>query len=302
MSSSSGVSPINRQNRDLIVALERELASHGIALPVFFGNRNWSPTWPRRSRRCRRPGCGGRSPSSPPRSAPIPGCRQYRENIFEAQLATGADAPEMLKLRCFYNHPGFVEANADARARRRSRSCPPSSARARRSSSRPTDPGRDGRAVPLRRPVRRDRAARRRGGRARRATRSPTRAASGPPQVPWLEPDVCDRLRELHAAGASAVVVSPRRVPLRPHGGALRPRPRGGRGRRRARAHPGTRGHRRHPPRLRGDDPGARRRSDWPAPSAVRSAASDRATTSARRAAASAGNGRPSPWEETATR
>src|SRR3712207_76085 len=38
-----GVSPINAQNRALIAALERELASHGIALPVYFGNRNWHP-------------------------------------------------------------------------------------------------------------------------------------------------------------------------------------------------------------------------------------------------------------------
>src|SRR3954469_17344857 len=38
-----GVSPINRQNRELIVALEAELSAHGIELPVYFGNRNWHP-------------------------------------------------------------------------------------------------------------------------------------------------------------------------------------------------------------------------------------------------------------------
>src|SRR6185312_16203278 len=38
-----GVSPINRQNRELIAALETELAAHGIELPVYFGNRNWHP-------------------------------------------------------------------------------------------------------------------------------------------------------------------------------------------------------------------------------------------------------------------
>src|SRR5580692_12756614 len=35
-----GVSPINSQNRALIAALEVELDAHGIALPVFLGNRN----------------------------------------------------------------------------------------------------------------------------------------------------------------------------------------------------------------------------------------------------------------------
>ena len=38
-----GVSPINAQNRALIAALERELAEHGIDLPIYFGNRNWHP-------------------------------------------------------------------------------------------------------------------------------------------------------------------------------------------------------------------------------------------------------------------
>ena len=38
-----GISPINTQNRELIAALEKELASHGITLPVYFGNRNWHP-------------------------------------------------------------------------------------------------------------------------------------------------------------------------------------------------------------------------------------------------------------------
>ena len=38
-----GVSPINAQNRALIAALEPELTSHGINLPIYFGNRNWEP-------------------------------------------------------------------------------------------------------------------------------------------------------------------------------------------------------------------------------------------------------------------
>jgi hypothetical protein len=38
-----GVSPINGQNRDLITALEAELAAHGPRLPVYWGNRNWHP-------------------------------------------------------------------------------------------------------------------------------------------------------------------------------------------------------------------------------------------------------------------
>src|SRR4051812_28737425 len=38
-----GVSPLNGQVRDLIAALEPELRSHGVRLPVYWGNRNWHP-------------------------------------------------------------------------------------------------------------------------------------------------------------------------------------------------------------------------------------------------------------------
>ena len=41
------------------------------------------------------------------------GCRQYRENIAEACAELGPDAPEVDKLRVFYNHPGFIQALTD---------------------------------------------------------------------------------------------------------------------------------------------------------------------------------------------
>jgi protoporphyrin/coproporphyrin ferrochelatase len=41
------------------------------------------------------------------------GCRQYREDIARAREVAGPDAPELLKLRVFYNHPGFIEPMAE---------------------------------------------------------------------------------------------------------------------------------------------------------------------------------------------
>src|SRR5436305_2114015 len=38
-----GVSPINGQVRALIAALEPELKARGVDLPVYWGNRNWTP-------------------------------------------------------------------------------------------------------------------------------------------------------------------------------------------------------------------------------------------------------------------
>ena len=38
-----GVSPYNPQVRELVQALEPELAGRGITLPIYWGNRNWHP-------------------------------------------------------------------------------------------------------------------------------------------------------------------------------------------------------------------------------------------------------------------
>ena len=40
-------------------------------------------------------------------------CRQYLQNISDAQTEVGPDAPRVEKLRVFYNHPLFIEANVD---------------------------------------------------------------------------------------------------------------------------------------------------------------------------------------------
>src|SRR5690348_6394971 len=38
-----GVSPINQQCRDLLAAIEKDFASRGTGLPIYWGNRNWAP-------------------------------------------------------------------------------------------------------------------------------------------------------------------------------------------------------------------------------------------------------------------
>jgi ferrochelatase len=42
------------------------------------------------------------------------GCRQYREDLAEAAAVVGPRAPRIDRLRHGFDHPGFVEANADA--------------------------------------------------------------------------------------------------------------------------------------------------------------------------------------------
>ncbi|HEY4346192.1 MAG TPA: ferrochelatase [Gaiellaceae bacterium] len=203
-----GVSPINQQNRDLIAALETELASHAIRLPIYFGNRNWDPYLTDTLREMRDDGVGRALAFFTSAFSSYSGCRQYREDIYNAQIAVGDDAPEVLKLRTFYNHPGFVEANADrvrlalaeiAGERRAgvhlvftAHSIPSTMAAQCRYEDQLAETSRlvaDACGVAAHSVVYQSR--------------------SGSPHVPWLEPDICDHLRELHQNGVTDVVVAP---------------------------------------------------------------------------------------------
>src|SRR5688500_12587612 len=106
-----GVSPINAQNRKLIAALKKELQARGLQLPIYFGNRNWHPLLVDKLRKMRDD--GGRNALAFVTSAysSYSSCRQYLEDIERARAAAGPDAPRVEKLRAFYNHPGFIEAN-----------------------------------------------------------------------------------------------------------------------------------------------------------------------------------------------
>lgn len=107
-----GVSPINAANRALVAALAAELAAHAIALPVYWGNRNWHPLLPDTLARMGADGVRRALAFVTSAYSSWSGCRQYREDFARARAEVGAGAPEVEKLRAFYNHPGFVEANA----------------------------------------------------------------------------------------------------------------------------------------------------------------------------------------------
>src|SRR4029078_1080389 len=108
-----GVSPINQQNRNLIGALEKELAENGPRLPIYWGNRNWHPLLPDTLAQMAQDGIKNALAFVTSAYSSYSSCRQYRQNISDAQAAVGPDAPRIEKLRVFYNHPLFVEANVD---------------------------------------------------------------------------------------------------------------------------------------------------------------------------------------------
>ena len=223
-----GVSPINEENRKLIAALERELETNGPHLPVYFGNRNWHPLLADTIRRMRDDGVKNALAFVTAAYSSYSSCRQYLENIAEAQKQVGDGAPNIEKLRAFYNHPLFIEANvANVRvaleqipeARRfetpivfTAHSIPESMARncnyeaQLREASRLVFEGVAAGARPL--PSGNDESPITRRHKPS-SCKLVFQSRSGSPSQPWLSPDVCDHLRELHAGGARDVVVSP---------------------------------------------------------------------------------------------
>lgn len=108
-----GVSPINEQNRKLIAALKAELASNGPDLPIYWGNRNWHPLLTDTLTQMANDGVQRALAFVTSGYSSFSSCRQYLQNISDAQAVAGSSAPQIDKLRAFYNHPLFIEANAD---------------------------------------------------------------------------------------------------------------------------------------------------------------------------------------------
>ncbi|SEG12271.1 ferrochelatase [Thermomonospora echinospora] len=203
-----GVSPINRHCRELKAAIEADLAAHGIDLPVYWGNRNWTPYLADTVRQMAADGVRRAAAFVTSAYSGYSSRGQYADDIARAR-AEVPGAPEIDKLRTYYNHPGFVEPFVEATHAALDRL--PAELRdgahvAFTAHSVPLDqPGRERYAAELA-----DIAA----VVAERAAPGHDRALvyqsrSGPPTQPWLEPDIGDHLRKLHAAGTRAVVVVP---------------------------------------------------------------------------------------------
>ena len=108
-----GVSPINQQNRELIAAIEQDLRDHDINLPVYWGNRNWHPMIPDALEEMKADGVQNALAFFTSIFSCYSGCRQYRENIAEAQSEIGEGAPSVNKIRMAFNHPLYIEASVD---------------------------------------------------------------------------------------------------------------------------------------------------------------------------------------------
>jgi ferrochelatase len=203
-----GVSPINKHNRQLIAALEKLLVAEGPGLPIYWGNRNWHPMLENTLQQMADDGVENALAFVTSAYGSYSGCRQYRENIEEALKKVGSRAPAIEKLRIFFNHPGFIEANVEhlstsiyqLEKERRDKckivfsahSIPTSMADGCHYEAQLRETGRlicealelsDWDLV--------------------------FQSRSGPPTQPWLVPDICDYLKDLKEAGYRDVVVQP---------------------------------------------------------------------------------------------
>lgn len=223
-----GVSPINEQNRQLKAALEAELASRGIELPVYGGNRNWAPYLEDAFTAAAHDGHKTLLVLATSAYSSYSSDRQYREDIARAITDAGLEGRVTAdKVRLFFDHPGFVApfqegvdaavasfleqgiAASDIHVLFSTHSIP--TADAERSGPRDIDWGEGGAYVAQHRAVA-EHIVHKLGAVTGGATvpwQLVFQSRSGPPTQPWLEPDINDVIAELPAAGAKAVVIVP---------------------------------------------------------------------------------------------
>lgn len=201
-----GVSPLNAQNRVLIDALREELDAHGIELPIYFGNRNWHPFLADALREMADAGVQRALAFFTSAYSSYSGCRQYRENLADAQRQVGPRAPEVLRTRLFFNHPGWIAANADHLQ----------AALAQVPAGRHAHVAFTAHSIPMAMAegcsyedqlLETARLVAEAAGAADTALVYQSR--SGPPHIPWLAPDILDHLRALSGRGVTDVVISP---------------------------------------------------------------------------------------------
>ena len=224
-----GVSPINAQNAALKAALETELAARGLDLPVFWGNRNWSPYLEDAVQSAADSGAKTLLALATSAYSSFSSCRQYREDFARVLNDTGLVGTVTIdKVRQFFDHPGFVapfiQGVREAVAGFLADGVPASRIRvlfsthsipmadAQRSGPRDVDFGPGGAYAAQHEAV-------------AELVMSEVAAAvpdsdgigwelvyqsrSGPPIQPWLEPDVVDVIAELPGRDVDAVAIVP---------------------------------------------------------------------------------------------
>lgn len=208
-----GISPLNELNRELVSMLRWELQQQEMSMPVYFGNRNWHPFLEETVGAMAEDGIGRALVLATSPFGGYSACRQYHEDLARARRVVGPVAPDMIKLRHFFDHPWFIAMWSDAvidavnraptwpdRLVLTAHSIPESDDR----TAGPPHVG--GRRYSAQVAA----AARLVAGQAGFISHDLVwQSRSGSARVPWLAPDILDHLDELAAAGCESAVVAP---------------------------------------------------------------------------------------------
>nr|WP_317628476.1 ferrochelatase [Glutamicibacter nicotianae] len=218
-----GKSPINEQNQALLRALQDEFASRGIDAPLLWGNRNWEPYLGEVvGNHARMHGSRRFLAIDTSAYSSYSSCRQYREDFAGAVAALEAEGIEVMidKVRQYYNHPGFAQAQLEClrrgladlkrlvgsldRSRHKILFVTHSIPTAMQKSSEKFTAGYQGQHEELMAWLSGELH-----GDEQLDAELVFCSRSGSAHTPWLEPDINDRMRELSESGTEAVLVVP---------------------------------------------------------------------------------------------
>ena len=211
-----GVSPLTALTMKQAELLRSRLKERDMPLPVYVGMRNWHPfladTLAEMSRAGIRRAVGFLAAAQRSYSS----CTQYRENVDAARLTLkerGLADVEIVYVADWHTHHGFIDANADHVCHALDQLAPDVGDRARIVFTAHSIPVSMAERYPYQRQL--EETATAVATRVEKRTRRSRdwalvyQSRSGRPEDPWLAPDVCDYLRDEHARGLTAAVLSP---------------------------------------------------------------------------------------------
>lgn len=203
-----GKSPIVEHSRALVAAIRQALTMKGPSIPVYVANRFAEPFLADTLRTMRDDGIRRALAFVTSAFGSPPGCAAYLEAIEAARAEVGEGAPEIHKLRLFYNHPGFIEPMTE-RVEAGLEEFPPES----RGSVRIAFTAH---SIPLAMDDSCPYVAQLEeactlvaDNVGKKEWQLVFQSRSGPPNVPWLGPDVIEHLEALSAIGVEEVLVVP---------------------------------------------------------------------------------------------
>ncbi|GMU24065.1 MAG: putative ferrochelatase [Phycisphaerae bacterium] len=206
-----GVSPLTELTLRQAAGLRQRLETSGLDLPVYVGMRNWHPFLADTLQAMARAGVRRAIGFIAAAHGSYSSCTQYKENVRDARaelVSRGVPDVEITYVPNWYNHPGFIEANArhiETAINRLDAALRP---RARIVFTAHSIPTRMADMCQYRQQLATscELVARRLG---REDWVLVYQSRSGRPTDPWLEPDVCDYLHAERDKGLAAAVLSP---------------------------------------------------------------------------------------------